>query len=113
MSASVQSQKGFTLIELMIVVAIIGILAAIAIPNFILYQLKSQQAEGRTNLAGVKTSQVAFNGEQGCYGCHFQNAWDGLHVCLLCVELRGLKVWGRAWNHCRHMPFKWQCNRVH
>ncbi len=68
MFTKIKGQQGFTLIELMIVVAIIGILAAIAIPNFILYQLKSQQAEGRTNLAGVKTSQVAFSGEQGCYG---------------------------------------------
>ncbi|MEP6935393.1 MAG: prepilin-type N-terminal cleavage/methylation domain-containing protein [Nitrospirota bacterium] len=62
-----KGQKGFTLIELMIVVAIIGILAAIAIPNFLTYQLKSRQAEAKTNLQAIKTSEVAFQAERGCY----------------------------------------------
>jgi type IV pilus assembly protein PilA len=62
-----KGQKGFTLIELMIVVAIIGILAAIAIPNFLQYQMKSRQSEAKTNLQAIKTSEVAFQSERGCY----------------------------------------------
>ncbi|MEK7269103.1 MAG: prepilin-type N-terminal cleavage/methylation domain-containing protein [Nitrospirota bacterium] len=68
MMTSWRDQKGFTLIELMIVVAIIGILAAIAIPNFLQYQARARQSESRTNLGGVFVSETAFLGEQGRYG---------------------------------------------
>ena len=67
MLKALRKQEGFTLIELMIVVAIIGILAAIAIPNFLQYQMKSRQSEAKTNLQAIKTSMVSFQGEQGCY----------------------------------------------
>jgi type IV pilus assembly protein PilA len=67
MFKTLRKQEGFTLIELMIVVAIIGILAAIAIPNFLQYQLKSRQSEAKTNLQAIKTSEVSFQAERGCY----------------------------------------------
>jgi type IV pilus assembly protein PilA len=66
-----KGQKGFTLIELMIVVAIIGILAAIAIPNFMTYQAKSKQSEAKGNLAGIYTSEVAYFGDNNTYHDNF------------------------------------------
>ncbi|WP_186475178.1 pilin [Psychrobacter sp. KCTC 72983] len=59
------AQKGFTLIELMIVVAIIGILAAIAIPAYQDYIGRSQVAEGPALLGGLKTPITEQVGNKG------------------------------------------------
>jgi type IV pilus assembly protein PilA len=65
-------KKGFTLIELMIVVAIIGILVTIAIPNFLKFQAKSKQAEVKSNLGGLYTGLQTFRFEFGSYTTDLQ-----------------------------------------
>jgi type IV pilus assembly protein PilA len=70
-----KGKKGFTLIELMIVVAIFGILAAIAIPNFLRFQAKSKQSEAKTNLGGIFTAEIAYFGEHSFFGNFQEIAW--------------------------------------
>ena len=73
-----KSKKGFTLIELMIVVAIIGILAAIAIPNFLRFQLKSKSSEGKVNIAAIRTAEESYLAEFGNYVAAVANAAAGI-----------------------------------
>ena len=65
-----RAQHGYTLIELMIVVAIIAILAAIAISQYQYYLIRSQIAEGASLAAGVKTAVAEFYNSNG----HFPTA---------------------------------------
>ena len=63
-----QIQKGFTLIELMIVVAIIGILAAVAIPQYQDYTVKAKLSKVSGYSAPIKTAIALFYQEQGGFG---------------------------------------------
>jgi type IV pilus assembly protein PilA len=59
--------RGFTLIELMIVIGIVGIIAAIAIPNYYRYMAKSRQSEVRTMLSAIFTHEMMFYGDNSRY----------------------------------------------
>jgi type IV pilus assembly protein PilA len=63
----IRSKKGFTLVELMIVVAIIGILAAIAIPNFLNFRMKAKTSEAKSNLGAIRSTEVAYFAEYNAY----------------------------------------------
>ncbi len=65
--APTTNQKGFTLIELMIVVGIIGILVAIAAPNFSKYQSKARQSEAKIALSAVYGAEKSFYSEYAAY----------------------------------------------
>ena len=59
------NNAGLTLVELMIVVALIGVLATIAIPSFLTYQARSRRAESYSNLAAMASSQKALLATNG------------------------------------------------
>jgi prepilin-type N-terminal cleavage/methylation domain-containing protein len=84
-----KSNKGFTLIELMIVVVIVGILAALAIPRFMKAATKAKQAEARGILKQVYTMQKAYFVESDAYCRDGQvaNAGNPLAFAPLAIEI--------------------------
>ncbi|MEL6182992.1 MAG: prepilin-type N-terminal cleavage/methylation domain-containing protein, partial [Myxococcota bacterium] len=61
------SSRGFTLVEALIVVAILGVLAAVALPNYARYRLRSKRSEAITNIAGIRAAQESFYGAHDNY----------------------------------------------
>ena len=66
-AGSRRDSRGFTLIEVMVAVAIIAVLAAVAVPIYRQHQLKSKAAEARTSLGAIATLQTAFYAEWDAY----------------------------------------------
>lgn len=62
------SNEGFTLVELMVVVSIIGILSAVAIPNFKSYQAKSKTSEAKLQLASMYSAETALQSDFDSFG---------------------------------------------
>jgi prepilin-type N-terminal cleavage/methylation domain-containing protein len=63
----VANRSGFTLVEVLIVVALIGVLASVAIPGFLSYQARSRRAEAFVNLQAVAHSQLSYFAVKGYF----------------------------------------------
>ncbi|MFH1303944.1 MAG: prepilin-type N-terminal cleavage/methylation domain-containing protein [Planctomycetota bacterium] len=86
-------QKGFTLIELMIVVVIIGILAALAIPRFMQATVKSKQSEVKGILKQIYTMERTYRQQNGVYlACANNAAFNAIGVEIPVSALYGYSV---------------------
>lgn len=92
-----KSQEGFTLVELMIVVAIIGVLSAVAVPNFKKYQAKAKSSEAKVQLAAAYTAEQAFYGDFGIYAnCLAYMGYDPANEILSRYYMVGFNAAGTA-----------------
>ena len=80
MGCLLKKTKGFTLVELMVVIVIIGILAAVAIPKFLDASQKAKASEFPTILTAIYTGQLAYNAEKGSYVTSFPYLRDSAGV---------------------------------
>lgn len=64
---NLKKEDGFTLVELMVVVAIIGVLSAVAIPNFKKYQAKAKTSEAKLQLSSIYSAETAFMADADTY----------------------------------------------
>src|SRR5690606_6919262 len=85
-------QKGFTLIELMIVFAIIGILAAIAIPAYQDYTIRSQVSEGINLMAGAKSGVSEFWADRGRFPANNESAGVAANTSITGTYVTGVEV---------------------
>jgi type IV pilus assembly protein PilA len=72
-----KSEKGFTLVELLVVIIIIGILAAIALPNFLSQGAKAKQTEAKQNVGLVNRVQTAYRSENSGFATTFDTLATG------------------------------------
>lgn len=121
MKQSRQSQKkGFTLIEVLIVVAIIGVLATIAIPQFSAYRAKAYCSTLKADLANLAISQEAYFYENDVYLAATVTGGGGSNVpnfiwtngVTLVSSAGGLTDWNAVVNHtnCINGPYTWDSN---
>jgi len=61
-------QDGFTLIELSLVIAIIAIVAAIAVPSFVATRIESNESSAIQNLRSISTSEIGYHASRGAFG---------------------------------------------
>lgn len=74
----ITNQKGFSLIELMVVVAIMGVLAAIGVPQYSKFQAKARQSEAKSSLAAIYTAEQSFIAEFNNYSIDLKNIGFGV-----------------------------------
>jgi prepilin-type N-terminal cleavage/methylation domain-containing protein len=86
MRRKIFKESGFTLVELMIVIAIVAILAAVATPAYINYQNRARQTEGVEALLRAKMDQQAFHAENGRYANTIGCLYSFGHDCTKSVD---------------------------